>query len=344
MIRAGIIGATGYTGLEILKILIRHPFCNVTRLAAKPLDKPTPIADIFPNLNGICSIVCQNDTDVDAVSKACDVVFLALPHTVSMTYAGKFLKKGLKVIDLSADFRFPDPDTYKSWYGATHKSEELLKKAVYGLPELNKDKIKQAKLIANPGCYPTSVLLGLLPLLSNRSIDSAKPIIMDCKSGVSGAGRNPFLAAHFPECNESIKAYKILCHPHIGEIENIIGEVLASKPECLFVPHLIPISRGILSTLYAGLNELISLDKILSAYRDFYKAAPFVRVLDKGIFPEVRYVAHTNFCDIGIAVKDKTAIIVTAIDNLVKGAAGQAVENMNIMFGRDEREGLIQCQ
>lgn len=341
MIRACIVGVTGYTGFEILQILLKHPEIEVTWLTAKRVSEPTSVAKLFPQLKSVSGLMCQPRIDPEAISKACDVVFLALPHKVSMQYAGEFLKTGIKIIDLSMDFRLSDPHVFKHWYQTEHANPELLKQAVYGLPEWNKSKIAKASLVANPGCYPTSVLLGMLPLLHSKKVNLQNPIIVDAKSGVSGAGRNPSPALHFPECNESIKAYKVLKHQHSAEIENMMHNVCGEKIECYFVPHLIPISRGILSTLYLPLKDQTSDVSIIDLYKEFYHDAPFVRVCDEGEFPEVRFVAHTNFCDIGIAVQNKIAVVVSVIDNLQKGAAGQAVQNMNIMFGLSETEGLI---
>ena len=341
MIQVGIIGATGYTGFEILKILLTHDSCKVAWLTARQIESPVPIAKIFPQVLKVTDLICQNEIDVDAISKTCDLVFLSLPHRVSMNWAEKFLAKGVKVIDLSADFRLKDIDIYEKWYGQQHVAKESLKSAVYGLPEFNYGHIKKANLIANPGCYPTSILLGLLPLLQSDYVDKNARIICDSKSGVSGAGKNPFAGSHFPECNENMKAYKVFKHQHQPEIEQIASEMAQEKISCLMVPHLVPINRGILSTIYVQLKCPKNTEDLVNAFKAFYKEKPFVRVLDMGDLPEIKNVVNTNFCDISVLVKEDLAVVVCAIDNLLKGAAGQAVQNMNIMFGFDETKGLL---
>lgn len=336
MINIGIVGATGYTGEELVKILSKHRDVEITKLSAL-IDKPTRISEIFPSLSGICDIVCKN-LDVDEVSSSSDVIFLALPHRVSMLFAPKFLKNNKKVIDLSADYRLP-AKIYKKWYGEGHKDPANIKKAVYGLPELYRKDIKTASLIANPGCYPTSVILAAAPLVKENIIE-LNDMIADSKSGVTGAGRKAVLSLSFSEVDENLKAYKINVHQHKPEINQELGKIAGKEIDIVFTPHLIPMNRGILTTLYFKLKKKMTAKELIKLYKQFYKDEPFVRVLPD-ILPQIRDVVNTNFCDIGLSVTGKRLIVVSCIDNLTKGAAGQAVQNMNIMYGFDEKEGLI---
>jgi len=256
-----------------------------------------------------------------------------------MDIVPSFLKAGKIVIDLSADYRLP-PEVYKIWYGVEHKDKENLSKAVYGLPELYYDAIKKAKLIANPGCYPTSVILGIAPMLKEKAIDLDR-VIVDSKSGVTGAGRKPDLALSYCEVNENLKAYKVNEHQHSPEINKILSEVSGKAVNIVFTPHLVPMNRGILSTIYLHLNKKLDTKLVLEMYKDFYKGKPFVRISDEGKFPQVKDVVRTNYCNIGLKVTGDTLIVVSCIDNLTKGAAGQAVQNMNIICGFDENEGLL---
>ena len=259
-----------------------------------------------------------------------------------MNIAGKLLKKGMRVIDFSADFRLKNKSLYKLWYGIDHPNDDLLASAIYGLPEFYRSKIKKATLIANPGCYPTAALLSILPAL-NEGLINSEDIIIDAKTGASGAGRMPSDALHFPECNESITAYRVGTHQHIPEIEQELSFFAKRDVEAVFMPHLIPMNRGILSTSYCKLKAGISLKEMRAFYAEFYKKEPFVRVLKKNMFPQTRNVSGLSFCDIGIHVDENSQrlIVVSAIDNLMKGAAGQAVQNMNIMYGIKETMGLI---
>ena len=336
MIKVGVVGATGYTGEEIIKILSRHSGVKITALSAI-IDKPTKISEVFPALSGMCDIVCK-ELDVAEVSAACDLVFLALPHKVSMLFASKFLKAGRKVIDLSADYRLPG-DVYQKWYGQGHKDMANIKNAVYGLPELYRKDIKGANLIANPGCYPTSAILGSAPLIKGGFVEPGD-IIADSKSGVTGAGRKAALSLSFSEVDENLKAYKINAHQHKPEINQELGKLAGKDIDIVFTPHLIPMNRGILTTLYFKLKKKATSKELIAAYKKFYKNEPFVRVLDNRL-PETKNVVNSNFCDIGLSVTGDRVIVVSCIDNLTKGAAGQAVQNMNIMCGFDEKEGLI---
>ncbi|MCX5686995.1 MAG: N-acetyl-gamma-glutamyl-phosphate reductase [Candidatus Omnitrophica bacterium] len=336
MLKVGVVGATGYAGEEVIKILINHKDVKIAELQAV-IDKEEPISSIFPGFKGKIDLVCKKP-DPDGMARNVDLVFLGLPHKVSMELAPVFLKAGKAVIDLSADYRL-QPDVYKVWYGVEHKDKDNLPKAVYGLPELYHDAIKSAKLIANPGCYPTSVILGIAPMLKEKAI-STDYIIADSKSGATGAGRKPDLALAFSEVNENLKAYKVNEHQHKPEITRILSEVAGKAIDVIFTPHLIPMNRGILSTIYLKLNKKLDTKAVVEIYKKFYKGKPFVRISDEGKLPQTKDVVLTNYCDIGLKVTGDTVIVVSCIDNLTKGAAGQAVQNMNIMCGFDETEAL----
>jgi N-acetyl-gamma-glutamyl-phosphate reductase len=339
MLKVGIIGATGYTGETLIDILLSHPEVKITYLSAK-IEKAERIDNIFPHFAGKIGLLCDN-YDLEKAVKLCDILFLAVPHTVSLELTPDLLKANKKVIDLSADYRLKDTDEYKSWYKVAHKDKKNLEIAVYGLPELYREKIKKAKLIANPGCYPTAAILALAPALTSEIID-LKSIIIDAKSGVTGAGRKASMDFFFSEVNENLKAYKINTHQHMPEIEQEISNLAQKKIKIMFVPHLIPMDRGILETIYVKLNCHKSEKDILKIYQKFYKTEPFVRVYDEGKFPQTKDVLGTNCCDIAIKVcqDKKMLIIVAAIDNLMKGAASQAVQNMNIVCGFKEDAGL----
>lgn len=341
MVKVGIAGATGYAGIELIRILLGHPEIKITKLAAKMDGKPQKISHIFPSLKGRIDLVCA-DLDVSDMAKESDLIFLALPHKVSLKFVPQFIKLGKKVIDLSADFRFDDLKVYEEWYAPhTEESKKLNSQAVYGLPELYREKIKKANLIANPGCYPTSIILAVAPPLENKVV-STENIIANSLSGASGAGRAPSMVAHYPECNENVKAYSIATHRHTPEIEQELSKLAKKEIKISFTPHLLPMNRGILSTIYLNLIRKIKEEEILKIYKEFYKNEPFVRVLEKGSFPETRNVYGSNYCDIGIKVDERTnrVIVISAIDNLVKGASGQAVQNMNLMYGFKETLGL----
>jgi N-acetyl-gamma-glutamyl-phosphate reductase len=338
IIRAGVLGVSGYTGRETFALLLKHPGVRLTYAAAH--NTQGPMAGIFPEFLNRTTLVCQK-IDLKKTAEKCDVVFLGLPHTESMKVVPKLLKARLKVIDLSADYRLRKPAVYKTWYGQKHTDTRNLSKAVYGLPELFRQKIKGAGFIANPGCYPTAAILGLAPLMA--TMKDVGTIIVDAKSGVSGAGRRAAVDRLFPEVNENFKAYKVLGHQHSPEIEQCLSLLAGRTTGIHFVAHLLPLTRGILNTMYVQLNEGITLNQVHALYKKFYKIEPFVRICPLGQQPETKNVANTNFCDIGLAVSaDKKMVVVTSvIDNLVKGAAGQAVQNMNIMYGFNETEGLL---
>jgi N-acetyl-gamma-glutamyl-phosphate reductase len=270
-----------------------------------------------------------------------DVALLAVPHTAAMGYVRGLLDRGMKVVDLSADYRLSDPALYEKWYEHCHQYPDLLKAAVYGLPELHRERIRKASLVANPGCYPTGAILGLTPLLKKKAVDLTS-IVIDSKSGVSGAGRSPSLAHHYPEVNEGFMAYKIGTHRHTPEIEQELSLIADTQVTVSFTPHLAPMNRGILTTIYALLASKADTGRLHALYQESCLNEPFVRVLAVGQFPNVRNVRGSNFCDVGVYADPRTgrAVVVTAIDNLVKGASGQAIQNMNLMMGFDEAEGL----
>ena len=337
MLKVGVIGATGYTGEEIVKILARHKSVDITTLQAV-IEKEEPISDIFPSLKGMVDVICTKP-DLAKAIKNTDLVFLALPHTVSMQVAPKFIKAGKKIIDLSADYRL-ELNEYEKWYGVKHTDAGNIEKAVYGLPELYRKEIKSAKLLANPGCFPTGANLALVPL-AKKGLANLNTIIFDSKTGATGGGRKPSIALSFSEVNENIRAYKVNEHQHMPEINMVLGKVSGKNVRVTFVPHLMSISRGILTTAYVDLTKKISQKEAIKIFKDCYRDEPFVKVLNEGALPTLRDVQHTNLCVIGLKVTGSKLIVISCIDNLLKGAAGQAVQNMNIMCGFDEREGLV---
>ncbi len=339
MIRAGIIGITGYTGEELLRILSKHKDVKITVLAGRATGQERELKDIYPKYADLNLKVYP--LNIEQIKNETDVVFLALPHAVAFEVVPSLLQAGKKVIDLSADFRIKDPDTYEKWYNVKHTGKEYIKDAVYGLVELNEDKIKTAKLIANPGCYPTTILLGTAPAIKNGLI-SSNDIIIDSKSGVSGSGRKGVKAYYETEA-PTARAYKVGGkHRHIPEIEQELSGMFGKQITITFTPQIIPTERGMLSCIYTNLAKNIKVAEVVEMYKNFYKGRNFVRVLDEGKFPSIKNVVDTNFCEIGVAIDERTnkLIIVSAIDNLVKGASGQAVQNMNIMFNLPETEGL----
>lgn len=340
MIRAGVLGGTGYAGIETVRLLIKHPEVKLTRIVSHSYAGQK-ISDIYPNLRGICDIECSG-LDADDIASECDVVFTALPHGASKEVIPSLYKKGLKIIDLSGDFRYNDPKVYERWYGQEHSSPELLKKSVYGLCELHRDEIRSAQLIGNPGCYTTCSILALAPL-AKAGIADNKSFIIDAKSGVTGAGRGLNLPNLFCECTETMKAYKVATHRHTSEIEQELS-LLANEDIVLsFTPHLAPMKRGILATCYADIKENRSAEELINLYKDFYKDEQFVRIYPAGTLPEIKHVAGSNYAAIGLVVDPRLnrVIVVSCIDNLIKGAAGQAVQNMNLLFEIDENTGLV---
>ncbi len=338
MTRVGIIGATGYTGVELIRLLSRHPQVQLTALTAER-NVGQAIGKLFPSVLKEIDLVCR-PLEVESLSQACDFVFLALPHKAAMEVAPGFLKKGLKIVDLSADFRITDARVYEKWY-EPHLAPDLLKEAIYGIPELHREEIKKARLVANPGCYPTSVILALAPALKHRLID-LRTIIADSKSGVSGAGRSAVQSSLFGEVSENFKAYKVTEHRHMPEIEQELSRLAGEKINLTFTPHLVPMKRGILSTTYATLTKPLSEKDVFEIYSEFYRREKFIRLRTPDLLPGTADVFGSNYCDIGLKIDQRfnRLILLSAIDNLVKGASGQAVQNMNLMLGFEEAAGL----
>ena len=339
MIKAAVLGATGYAGIELVRLLTSHPEVSIEILGSHSFAGQK-ISDVYKNFNHVLEKECE-ELDLDKVG-ACDVAFTALPHGASKSVIPSLLEKGLKVIDLSGDYRYDDVAVYEKWYGEKHSSPELLKESVYGLPELHRDKIKNARLIANPGCYPTCSFLSIYPLAKAGLIDM-KSVIVDAKSGTSGAGRGAKVANLYCEVNESIKAYGVATHRHTPEIEEQLSYASGQEAVINFTPHLVPMNRGILVTAYANLVKDVTEEEIRKIYEDAYKDEQFVRFLNAGVCPETRWVEGSNYVDVNVKVDERThrVIMMGAMDNLVKGAAGQAVQNMNLLFGLPETEGLL---
>jgi N-acetyl-gamma-glutamyl-phosphate reductase len=338
-IRVGIAGATGYTGRELIRMLARHSGIELVSLAHGPNSPDECISVIYPELAGICNLDVK-DCDTLIADDTLDAVFLALPHRAAMAVAKPLLERGVRVIDLSADYRLCDVGIYEQWYQVQHTDPQNLAHAVYGLCEYYRDRIRDARLIAVPGCYPTGALLPLLPLVGDNLVDRSR-IIIDAKSGVSGAGKKVAPALQFMEVNESFKAYGIFAHRHTPEINQELTRAADGDVSVVFTPHLLPVQRGILSTIYVELRESISEDDIRAALQAAYDNEFFVRVKPAGASVELKHVVNTNFCDIGCVVDGKRAVLVSAIDNLVKGASGQALHCFNIMFAFPETEGLL---
>ncbi|MBQ7792070.1 MAG: N-acetyl-gamma-glutamyl-phosphate reductase [Clostridia bacterium] len=341
MIRAGILGVTGYAGIELLRLLLNHPEVEVTTLVSGS-TAGEKISSVYPHLKGICDIELE-ELNIETISKKCDVVFTSLPHGASDQVIADLYHAGLKVIDLSGDYRYDDVEVYEKWYNTTHKHPELLKESVYGLCELYREKIKTARLIGNPGCYTTTSILGAAPLIKGGFV-STKNIIVDAKSGVTGAGRGIHLDYHFSECTESMKAYKIATHRHTSEIEQEYSKLAGQEVLISFTPHLVPMKRGIYSTIYMNLTDNYTDEELLNVYRKFYENCPFISIYDSVKIPESNHVNGSNYVDIGLLVDKrlKRVVVVAALDNLNKGAAGQAVQNLNLMFGLPETTGLSQ--
>jgi N-acetyl-gamma-glutamyl-phosphate reductase len=339
MLNCAIIGATGYTGIELIKILLRHSQVRITGLTTRQ-EENIPIHRLIPTLPKNIDLEVRPYSFTE-IKRNADLIFLCLPHTEAMETAAQFREAKKIVIDLSADFRLRDPQDYEAWYGVPHKNKELLKEAVYGLPERNREKISKADLIANPGCYPTGSILGIAPLLSAKLIE-ADSIIIDAKSGVSGAGKKLNAATQFCEVDENFYAYKVGKHQHTPEISQALSDAAGSKVNPVFTPHLLPLDRGILSTIYLKRKKDVKPEQISEAFHDAYDKELFVRVKKEGGFPSLKDVRDTNFCDIGFWVDSKSnqIIVITAIDNLIKGASGQAVQNLNVRSGFPEDEGL----
>lgn len=337
-IKAGIIGATGYAGAELVRILLTHPEAEISAISSVSFEGKK-LSEVYPAYKTLCDKECQTQ---DEVVKNSDVIFAALPHGLSQELAAQCDKEGKAFIDLGADFRLESEEEYQEWYGCEFLDENLHKKAVYGLPELFRENIRNKKLIANPGCYTTGAPLAIAPAIVNHLV-STEGIIVDSKSGVTGAGRKPSQGNHYPELNEGFHAYKVANHRHTPEIEQTLSKLSGEKVRITFVPHLLPVNRGILSTVYTRVNEGVSFEQIKQAYQEFYQDEFFVRVLPDGANADIHNIKYSNFCDISLHFdkRTNTFIAISAIDNMVKGSAGQAIQNMNLIFGLDEKTGLI---
>ncbi|MEX2459828.1 MAG: N-acetyl-gamma-glutamyl-phosphate reductase [Paenibacillaceae bacterium] len=338
-VRAAIVGSTGYGGVELIRFLLKHPLVEITSVLSSS-NAGAPIAEAYPHL---AEIVTDRLDAIDPalISSKADVVFTATPHGVSSALVPQFLEAGLKVIDLSGDFRLKSGETYEQWYKHKPAPDALLAKAVYGLAEVFADEIRAVDLISNPGCFPTATLLGLIPALAAGWIDP-KTIISDAKTGVSGAGRGLGLNVHYAEINENLLAYKVNKHQHLPEIEQVLSRVAGHEVVTTFTAHLVPMTRGILCTSYASLTEPRTEVEFIALYQSYYQGRPFVRIRPEGKVPATKEVWGSNYCDIGFSTDPRTGrvTIVSVIDNLVKGAAGQAIQNLNLMMGWDETTGL----
>jgi len=339
MIRAGVVGATGYAGAELVRLLAGHPSVELTVLTSRQFAGAR-FDIVYPAMAGVVDSTCE-PLSLERLIDACDVVFTALPHKIPMTMVPDLIDNHKKVVDLSADFRFQEAALYEAAY-QPHSAKNLLKEAVYGLCEVYFDELREARLVGNPGCYPTSALLPLVPLLKNDMLEIGS-IIVDSKSGVSGAGRSLSIGSHFCEANDSFKAYKVAVHRHNPEIDSILTRESGKEVSVTFVPHLVPMARGMFTTIYAVPRDKLTVEAIGSCLGSYYAGRPFVRIKGPEMVPDTRHVRGTNFCDIGFTIDKphQRVILTAAIDNLVKGAAGQAVQNMNIMFGFDEGTGLL---
>lgn len=337
--RVAIIGATGYSGVELIRLLLQHPHVEIKSVISGS-QSGKELASIYPHLSSIMDHQLDN-LDVDRIASEVDLVFFATPSGVSRESMPLFIDRGIKCIDISGDFRLKSGESYRKWYKHEPADSKYLEQAVYGLSEIYAEQIKGASYIANPGCYPTATLLGLIPILKNEWIQP-DTIIIDGKSGVSGAGRGASLGTHYVEVNENVKAYKLGAHQHIPEIEQTLSNVSNKDIKVTFSTHLIPMTRGIMCTMYAQLTELKTAGEVIELYNEFYKEHPFVRVRPEGVWPSTKEVYGSNYCDLGFMVDERTGrlTIVSVIDNVVKGAAGQAVQNLNLQNGWDITTGL----
>ena len=336
MIRVAVCGATGYTALELIKILLRHPHVQITAVTSRQEGSPQ-ISSVHQSLTGRLNLRCE-DLSPEQIGERADVAFCCLPHGASTAVIPKILATGCKVIDLSADYRLSDPAVYEEWYGEVHTDPTRLGRTVYGLPELFAAKIPGSELIANPGCYTSTSILALAPLLAAKLIEPTG-IIIDAKSGVSGAGRSPKLGTLYSECNEALSAYSVGKHRHTPEIEQVLGEVCGQKVQVIFTPHLIPMDRGMMATIYPRLTRKATQAELLQVLRDFYANKPFIRVVDH--LPSTKDSAFTNFCDLTVRFCREQLIVIACLDNLLKGASGVAVQNFNLLCGFDETTALL---
>ncbi len=349
MLRVGVVGASGYVGAELLRILAGHPAITISAITSEQ-NSGKQIREVFPHLTGACSLVLEA-FDAKAFADKVDLAFLALPHMTSMQAAKACLDAGLKVIDLSADFRLKEAEAYKHWYGSTHLFPELLSEAVYGIPELNREKIRDARIVAAPGCYPTAAILQLAPFFDGALIHNDM-IVIDAKSGISGAGRKTALPLHFPEAHDGVEAYNLGQHRHTPEIEQGLREIMtrnsntsSSDPSSIrvtFTPTRVPMNRGILSTAYVRLRQPMSTEDLRTIFKSYYNNEPFVNVLEENYLPNPHAVRGSNRCDLAMFVDQRTGwtTLLSALDNLVKGAGGQAIQSMNLMVGQPETTGL----
>lgn len=335
MIRVGILGGTGYTGYELMRILLRHPDAAITVLTTRQGDRPH-VGDVHRQLRGLLDLHFENFS-VDEVAELADCIFCCLPHGASAEFVKEFLARDKIVIDLSADYRLNDAASYEKWYGEKHPDPERMGNVVYGLPELFRSKIKESNVVANPGCFPTTAILALAPFVNNDLI-KLSDIIVDSKTGISGGGRTPKINFHYPECNESISAYNVGKHRHMPEIDQILTRAFSKQVEVIFTPHLTPMDRGILSTIYATPTQAIDEKGAMRVLREFYANEPFVRVVEH--LPATKDVTNSNFCDITARVVRGRLVLLSAIDNLIKGASGAAVQNMNVIFDLPETTAL----
>ena len=336
MIRVAVCGATGYTALELIKILLRHPQVQITAVTSRQEGSP-PISSVHQSLTGRLNLRCE-DLSPEQIGERADVAFCCLPHGASTAVIPKILATGCKVIDLSADYRLSDPAVYEEWYGEVHTDPTRLGRTVYGLPELFASKIPGSELIANPGCYTSTSILALAPLLAAKLIEPTG-IIIDAKSGVSGAGRTPKLNTLYSECNEALSAYSVGKHRHTPEIEQVLGDVSGQKVQVIFTPHLIPMDRGMMATIYPRLTRKATQAELLQVMRDFYANKPFIRVVEH--LPSTKDSAFTNFCDLTVRFCRDQLIVIACLDNLLKGASGVAVQNFNLLCGFDETTALL---
>jgi N-acetyl-gamma-glutamyl-phosphate reductase len=336
MVKVAICGATGYTSLELIRLLLAHPHAEIAALTSRQEGSP-PVHAVHPSLWGRLDRRCENLGPQEVCARA-EFVFAALPHVASMELVPHLLAGGARVVDLSADYRLRDPAVYQEWYGHAHTDAARLAETVYGLPELFADRIPGSKLVANPGCYTSTSILALAPLLCGGWIEPTG-IVIDAKSGVSGAGRTPKLTTLYPECNESVAAYSVGRHRHTPEIEQVLGDACGQAVQVVFTPHLIPMDRGILCTIYPRLKKAATEDQLLDAYREFYRGKPFVRVVEH--LPATKDSAGTNFFDVTVRIARGQAIVLACLDNLIKGASGVAVQNFNLMCGFPETTGLL---
>jgi N-acetyl-gamma-glutamyl-phosphate reductase len=337
MVKVALLGGSGYTAAELLKILLRHPGLQVVAVTSRQENRPL-LSDLHPSLAGRTALRCEPFDADHLVAHGVECVFGCLPHGTSMSALPALLDRGVRVIDLSADYRLRDPNTYAQWYGESHHDLAHLAEAVYGLPEIYGEEIPTAQLVANPGCYPQTAILGLAPLVAGKHVELGS-IIVDSKSGVSGAGRTPKLPYHFPECNESVSAYNVGGHRHTPEIEQALSDVAGEPVAVVFTPHLVPMNRGIFTTIYAVPRRAFSEEQLLELYRTYYAGATFIRVLSR--LPATKDCSGTNFLDVTVRVVRDRLVILVCEDNLVRGASGVAVQNFNRMYGLDESTALL---